>query len=149
MVRHAEHPFLHHQGFRAALRRDQRQDGARGGARSLRPAAAAQRAMVVLEHVRRAGRVPAEPGGEEPVGFLSTEENSPTCLQGLQERGAYTAASQAVLGPYGPHLFVGCEFTPLRGSAWSGQSPPALRVTGGGAGKSEPASCMMARGMSS
>ena len=67
LVRHAEHSFLHHQGFRAALRRDQRQDGARGRARSLRPAAAAQRALVVLEHVRRAGRVFAEPGGEGEI----------------------------------------------------------------------------------
>ena len=41
VVRHAEHSFLHHQGFRAALRRDRRQDGARGRARSLRPAVAA------------------------------------------------------------------------------------------------------------
>ena len=62
LVRHAEHPFLHHQGFRAALRRDQRQDGARGGARSLRPPGAADPALVGLEHVRRAGRVFAEPG---------------------------------------------------------------------------------------
>ena len=61
LVRHAEHPFLYHQGFRAALRRDQRQDGARGRARSVRPPAAAQHALVVLEHVRRAGRVPAQP----------------------------------------------------------------------------------------
>ena len=67
LVRHAEHPFLHHQGFRPALRRDQRQDGTRGGARSLRPSAAASTALVVLEHVRRAGRVFAEPGGEGPV----------------------------------------------------------------------------------
>ena len=63
----AEHPFLHHQGFRAALRRDQRQDGARGRARSLRPPAAAEPAVVGLEHVRRAGRVFAEPGGEGEV----------------------------------------------------------------------------------
>ena len=70
LVRHAEHPFLHHQGFRAALRRDQRQDGARGRARSLRPPAAAQRPLVVLEHVRRAGRIFAEPGGEEPVNII-------------------------------------------------------------------------------
>jgi SAM-dependent methyltransferase len=65
LVRHAEHSFLHHQGFRAALRRDQRQDGACGRARSLWPAAAGELALVVLEHVRRTGRVPAEPGGEE------------------------------------------------------------------------------------
>ena len=64
LVRHAEHPFLHHQGFRPALRRDQRQDGARGRARPLRPPGAAEPALVGLEHVRRAGRVPAEPGGK-------------------------------------------------------------------------------------
>jgi methionine biosynthesis protein MetW len=62
-----EHPFLHHQGFRAALRRDQRQDGARGRARSLRPPVAGEHALVVLEHVWRAGRVFAEPGGEGEV----------------------------------------------------------------------------------
>ena len=52
MVRHAEHSFLHHQGFRSALRRDQRQDGARRRARPVRASTPAQRAMVVLEYVR-------------------------------------------------------------------------------------------------
>ena len=47
--------------FVAALRRDQRQDGARGGARPLRPPGAAEPALVGVEHVRRAGRVLAEP----------------------------------------------------------------------------------------
>src|SRR5205823_6851694 len=61
LVRYAQHPFLHDQGLRAALRRDQRQDGARGRTRPLRPAAAAQCALVVLEHVWRARRVSAEP----------------------------------------------------------------------------------------
>ena len=45
--------------FVAALRRDQRQDGACGRAQPLRPAAAVQRALVVLEYVRGAGRVSA------------------------------------------------------------------------------------------
>src|ERR1700749_3370536 len=52
LVRHAEHPFLHHQGFRAALRRDPRQDGARDCAGLLWPSAAGEFAVVVLEHVR-------------------------------------------------------------------------------------------------
>ncbi len=60
-------PNIH---FCTALRRDQRQDGARRRARSLRPSAAAQRALVVLEHVRRAGRVLAEPGGKDEVASI-------------------------------------------------------------------------------
>ena len=62
LVRHRQYPLLHHQGFRRTVRRDQRQDGARGGARSLRPPGAAEPALVGLEHVRRAGRVLAERG---------------------------------------------------------------------------------------
>src|SRR5213078_1419784 len=54
-------------GFRGALRGDQRQDGARGGARSLRPPGAAEPALVGLEYVRRAGRVLAEPGRDGEV----------------------------------------------------------------------------------
>ena len=63
LVRHAQHPPLHHQGFPPALHRRRRQDGAGGGAQCLGLAAAAQRAVVVLEFVRRAGGVPAEPQG--------------------------------------------------------------------------------------
>ena len=55
--------------FVAAVRRDQRQDGARGGARSLRPPGAAEPALVGLEHVRRAGRVFAEQGRGGEVAF--------------------------------------------------------------------------------
>ena len=51
--------------FRASVRRDRRQDGEGGGAQRLGHAAAAQRAVVVLEPVRRAGGVPAEPASGE------------------------------------------------------------------------------------
>ena len=59
----AQHPLLHHQGFPRALPSDRRQDGEGGGAQCLGPGAALQRAVVVLESVRRAGGVPAEPAG--------------------------------------------------------------------------------------
>ena len=48
--------------FVRALRRDQRRDGARGRARSPWPSVAGQSALVVLEPVRRAGRVVCSAG---------------------------------------------------------------------------------------
>ena len=63
VVGFAQHPLLHHQGLRRALRRHRRQDGARRGVQRLGHAAALQCAVVVLEPVRRAGGVPAEPAG--------------------------------------------------------------------------------------
>ena len=59
----AQHPLLHDQGFPRAVRRGRRQDGEGGGAQRLGRAAALQCAVVVLEPVRRAGGVPAQPRG--------------------------------------------------------------------------------------
>ena len=47
----------------AALPRRRRQDGTGGGAQCLGPADAAENAVVVLEPVRRAGGVFAQPAG--------------------------------------------------------------------------------------
>src|SRR5579871_6861688 len=91
MVRHRQHPFLHHQGLCAALRRDPRQDGALGRARRLRPAGAAEPAMVGLEYVRRAGRVPAKPGvGKQLrlVGWAKAHRAVPTVRYINRERWA-------------------------------------------------------------
>ena len=68
LVRHAEHPLLHHQGLPRPLPHGRRQDGAGARARRLGPPAAAQRAVVVLEPVRRAGGVPAEPARRSDSG---------------------------------------------------------------------------------
>ena len=57
----AEHPFLHHQGLPRTVSGGGPQDGKVGGAQPLGCAAAAQCALVVLEPVRRAGGVSAEP----------------------------------------------------------------------------------------
>ena len=61
LVRDAEHPLLQHQGFPPALPRVRRQDRGGGGAQRLGPAHAAENAVVVLESVRRAGGVFAQP----------------------------------------------------------------------------------------
>ena len=59
----AEHPFLHHQGLHRAVRRSRREDGSWRRVQRLGHAAALERAVVVLEPVRRAGGVSAEPAG--------------------------------------------------------------------------------------
>ena len=59
-------PNIHHctiKDFRQLCAGDRREDGERGGAQCLGHAAAAQCAVVVLEPVRRAGRVSAQPQG--------------------------------------------------------------------------------------
>ena len=61
LVRLAEHPFLHHQGFPRPVSGGGRQGGEVGRAQSLGRAAAAECAVVVLEPVRRTGGVPAHP----------------------------------------------------------------------------------------
>jgi methionine biosynthesis protein MetW len=54
-------PNIHHQGFPPALRGDWGEDGKGGGAQRLGFAVAVERAVVVLEPVRRAGRISAQP----------------------------------------------------------------------------------------
>ena len=61
LVRDAQHPLLQHQRFPPALPRCRRPDGRGGGAQRLGQPDAAQNAVVVLEPVRRAGGVFAEP----------------------------------------------------------------------------------------
>ena len=68
LVRHAEHPFLHHQGFPRVVRERRRQDGARAGARCLGQAVAPERALVVLEPVRRAGGFSIKPAAKLMLG---------------------------------------------------------------------------------
>src|SRR5580704_5619896 len=63
VVGDAEYPLLQHQGFPCALPCRRRQDGTSGGAQCLGPADAAENAVVVLESVRRAGGVLAQPAG--------------------------------------------------------------------------------------
>ena len=53
----AEYPLLQHQGFSRSLSRRRRQNGRGRGAQCLGPADAAENAVVVLEFVRRAGRL--------------------------------------------------------------------------------------------
>ena len=70
LVGFAEHPLLHHQGLPRSLRCHRREDGARAGAERLGHAAALQRAVVVLEPVRRAGGVSAEPARLRLIGHF-------------------------------------------------------------------------------
>ena len=63
-------PNIHHctiKDFRQLCDGDRREDGKGGGAQCLGLALAAQCAVVVLEPVRRTGRVPAQPQGLSPA----------------------------------------------------------------------------------